>query len=446
MRYRPFRGNWFPRSLFRKWRNLHLVTDVIVCIVDHFEPTRRNGEEAAAASVRDWCTDYAQQVNGIYDSHGRLPQHTWFYRAEYPNLGCIKELSRYCYDGYGELEFHLHHGHDNHDSFSKKLADGLEFFNSYGAMLTAEDTPQQRFAYIAGNWSLDNGSGDPSKSGCNTEISALRDAGCYCDFTFPAIGSKAQPRMSNSIYYATDTPSPKSYDLGTAVEVGKDPSGDLMIFQGPCGFNHRTVWFEDAAVESYSPISRERLNAWASPHVHVQGRPEWLFIKLHCHGMQSKELWCKPQVRQMFEWMKEEWHTDNRRLHFVNAREAYNIAKAAEAGKQGDPADYVNFEIAQPANRLIHCQSPWQLLQFSNTQLKLSLDSGPATTLMAGNLVLQFHDHSPRPRMVEMQLSHNEVVTIRVDSRAGALHTHDGTYQHLEPGVIHTIDTPTTWK
>jgi hypothetical protein len=38
------------------------------------------------------------------------------------------------------------------------------------------------------------------------------------------------------------------------------------------------------------------------------------------------------------------------RLHYVTAREAYNIVKAAEAGKTGDPANYRDFEIAPYQN------------------------------------------------------------------------------------------------
>ena len=351
------------------------ATDIMVCVVDHFEPTRRFGDVAAADSVKEWCHDYARQVAEIHDSNGRIPQHTWFYRAEYPNVGCIRELSRCCFDGFGEVEFHLHHGHDTHQSFSQKLHDGLDFFNQHGAMLTLEPKPRRRFAYVAGNWSLDNGSGDDSKSGCNTELTALADAGCFCDFTFPAIGSRAQPKKTNAIYYATDSPAPKSYNQGVPVTVGKSPAGDLMIFQGPCGFNRETFWFEDAAVESYAPPSRSRLNAWAASKIHVEGRPEWVFIKLHCHGMQSKDLWCGPRIRQMFEWMGEMWGAAPCRLHFVNAREAYNIAKAAEAGESGNPRDYLNYEIPKPANRLICCTSPWKVVRYTESEMRITVES-----------------------------------------------------------------------
>ena len=35
-------------------------------------------------------------------------------------------------------------------------------------------------------------------------------------------------------------------------------------------------------------------------------------------------------------------------LHYVTAREMYNIAKAAEAGMTGDPGAYRDFELARP--------------------------------------------------------------------------------------------------
>jgi hypothetical protein len=81
------------------------------------------------------------------------------------------------------------------------LRAGLDWFNRFGALRTAEAQPQQRYAYLAGNSALDNGAGDDALSGCDTELSALRDTGCYADFTFPALGSLAQPRLTNCIYY-----------------------------------------------------------------------------------------------------------------------------------------------------------------------------------------------------------------------------------------------------
>jgi hypothetical protein len=63
----------------------------------------------------------------------------------------------------------------------------------------------------------------------------------------------------------------------------------------------------------------------------------------------------------------------------VTAREAYNIVKAAEAGKSGDPNDFRDFEIAPPANRLIRCDVPWRLLSYSPQRVLVEiLESKPA--------------------------------------------------------------------
>jgi hypothetical protein len=39
------------------------------------------------------------------------------------------------------------------------------------------------------------------------------------------------------------------------------------------------------------------------------------------------------------------------KLHYVSAREMYNIAKAAEAGLQGDPGQYRDHVVPRPAYR-----------------------------------------------------------------------------------------------
>lgn len=36
-------------------------------------------------------------------------------------------------------------------------------------------------------------------------------------------------------------------------------------------------------------------------------------------------------------------------LHYVNARELYNIVKAAEHGRTGNPADYRDYLLPRPA-------------------------------------------------------------------------------------------------
>jgi hypothetical protein len=348
--------------------------EIIVTVVDHFEPTGRYGPEAAVESVASWCAANEAIAGRHRDADGRAPQHTWFHRTEYANTDCVLALSDSVFRGFGEVEFHLHHGHDTHESFCAKLRDGLDLLNAAGAAITAERRPRRRFAYIAGDWSLDNGSFNDERSGCNTELTALRDAGCYADFTFPALGNRAQPRKANTLYYATDDPGPKSYDRGGAeVAVGRPASGDLLIFQGPLIVDWEHGRFEDSAVESFAPPCPSRLGAWLDANIHVAGRPEWIFVKLHTHGMQSRETFLGPGLDALFGAMVEHWNRPPFRLHFANAREAYNILKAAEAGHMDDPNDYRDFEVPPPANRLVRCDAPWRLLALAADRVALEV-------------------------------------------------------------------------
>lgn len=48
----------------------------------------------------------------------------------------------------------------------------------------------------------------------------------------------------------------------------------------------------------------------------------------------------------------EKAYNDGKRyiLHYVTSREVYNIVKAAEAGRTGDPNDYRDFLLPPPAS------------------------------------------------------------------------------------------------
>jgi hypothetical protein len=394
-RWQALRGGWLPRYLLRHrpfdHRSLPPGTpvDVLVIMTDHFEPSDRDGPDAATEAVASWCTRYERLVRDYRDSDGRTPQHTWFYRAEYPNPGCLAALAAAAFRGLGEVEFHLHHGFDTHASFAAKLRTGLDFFNGFGAMLTAEARPRPRFAYVAGNWALDNGAGDDAVSGCNTELLALHEAGCYADFTFPALGSRAQPRKVNALYYATDGPEPKSYDNGTDLACGGRPEGHLLIFQGPLVVDWQAGRFEDGALEPWMPASPDRLGAWLRAHVHVRGRPEWVFVKLHTHGMQSRDHFLGPAVEGLLRAMTERWTRDGYRLHFVTAREAYNIARAAEAGHAGDPNKYRDFDVPPPANRRLWCSAPWRLLGWEPGHVGLEVHGGGTIQIRFAGLPLR---------------------------------------------------------
>ena len=82
--------------------------------------------------------------------------------------------------------------------------------------------------------------------------------------------------------------------------------------------------------------------------IHVAGRPEWIFVKVHTHGTQERDTdtLLGASMRRAFEYLGTRYN-DGRdwKLHYVSAREMYNIVKAAEAGLDGDPGLYRDHVI-----------------------------------------------------------------------------------------------------
>src|SRR5579871_6725521 len=129
LRWHGLRGGWLPGYLRQKRFDRRDVPpgaaiDVLVLVADHYEPARRHGDEAAVESVRSWCAAYEKLAGPHRDADGRPPQHTWFYRYDYPNPGCLRALADCAFRGFGEVEFHLHHGHDSHEDMAATLAEG----------------------------------------------------------------------------------------------------------------------------------------------------------------------------------------------------------------------------------------------------------------------------------------------------------------------------------
>ena len=146
------------------------------------------------------------------------------------------------------------------------------------------------------------------------------------------------PRLINRLYYATDDPlRPKSYDTGTQMRLGAPAVGDLLIFEGPSVVRWRGVrpTYDHGDVTMRDRPTPERVDGWIRAGIHVQGRPEWVFVKVFTHGAVARD-----HEAVLGAW-RDALHDDLERryndgtahvLHYVTAREAYNIAKAAEAG------------------------------------------------------------------------------------------------------------------
>lgn len=335
---------------------------VVFCIADHFEP-RWGGvdRETGVARVVRWIERYERAAPAFSDSDGRHPRHSYFFPLEQYDGECFDLLRRHCRKGFGEVEFHLHHQNDTADNLQRTLERYKGIFSGDG-FLGRDGGGNVRYGFVHGNWALDNASPDGSWCGVNDELSVLHNTGCYADFTLPSAPSPTQTVTINSIYYAVDDPSrPKSHDRGIAVEVGGRPPARgkyLMIVQGALGLDWKwRRWglvprIENSDISAGHPPMRHRCALWLRASVVVKGRPEWTFIKVHTHGCTDENfrMFFENEGFARLHGALLDMRPDGGRseLHYVTAREMYNIVKAAEAGETGNPSHYRDYEITPP--------------------------------------------------------------------------------------------------
>lgn len=356
---------WVFCYLRRAWqmrgeptRNSHGLAHVMFLFTDHFEPLAAGAsDEIGRQRVQRWVDEYPKLAAKYLDADGCHPKHSFFYPEEEYRPEFLDMLGAVCRAGFGEVEVHLHHDNDTAAGLSDKLNRFTTTLHDRHGMLPALDG-KPCFAFIHGNWALDNSRSDGRWCGVNNEIKVLADCGCYADFTLPCAPIDAQTSTVNAIYYATDNPHrPKSHDKGVEVEAGRAASGDLMIFQGPLALNwqHRRLglWprIENSDIEPHDVPVGERVRLWLQQWIHVKGRPEWVFIKVHTHGaIEGNANWIfGGECERLFTALQHMCNEESQfALHYVTAREAYNIVKAAEAGHTGNPGQYRDFLLPRP--------------------------------------------------------------------------------------------------
>jgi hypothetical protein len=332
------------------------------CFVDHFEPfdLRRPMEENDRV-MRAWSERYPALCAKHADSRGVPPQHTWFYPGEgyYPRY--IEALSRLVERGLGEIELHLHHGNDTEESLRRQIEAAKANFARHGALVTASQNPRSAYAFIHGNSALCNSRHSSAWCGVNDELRVLQETGCFADFSFPTYPSESQPRKINCAYYATSSPHrPRGYDIGEDVQVGSRGNGHLMLIQGPLALNWRHRKYgvvprvENGDITRDNPPTSVRLRLWLERGIRIKGRPNWGFVKVSCHGAQTRDLETllgEPADRMYSELEALFRDRPGWQLHYVTAREMYNIVKGAEAGETGNPDLYRDYVIPPYQNR-----------------------------------------------------------------------------------------------
>jgi hypothetical protein len=341
---------WLPEYWATRHRRRDPSPDqdvhLILCIADHYEPKLGNASSAQAqARVDRWVEEYPRLFDQFRDSDGQPPRHTFFYPAEEYEARYLDQLSTLCRKGFGEVEVHLHHDNDTSENLRQTLLHFKQTLHQqHGLLSTRKETEEVGYAFIHGNWALDNSRPDGRLCGVNNELDILCGTGCFADMTFPSAPSPTQTSTINSIYYAVDDPQqPKSHDRGVAVGLGSRLSNSLLMVQGPLllDWSRRRYGIpriENACLQGNQAPSPTRLALWLRSCIQVPQRPDWYFVKLHTHGADEKNMpvLLGPSMQAFHQHLRDRAQANTRfHYHYVTAREMVNLIHAAESNWTG---------------------------------------------------------------------------------------------------------------
>jgi hypothetical protein len=329
---------------------------LLFALCDHYEPLWGRADEArGAARVRAWQEGYPRLVDRYRDADGFRPRHSFFFPGEQYRPHSLDALADLARKGLGEVEVHLHHDGDTAATLEPQLLEALRKYAEHGHLARDADG-RLRYAFIHGNWALANARSDGRWCGVDDELPVLFKTGCFADFTFPSAPDQCQPNVVNRIYWPTgDLSSKRCYESGEPARVGHVKGDRILLVQGPLALSRRPdrlgIRIESAEVRANDPATPKRARTWLEQAIHVEGRPEWVFVKLHTHGAPEAEAASLlGKGGDALHRILTTQYNDGKKwkLHYVTAREMYNVAMAAMAGRSGDPNDYRDHVLAPP--------------------------------------------------------------------------------------------------
>jgi hypothetical protein len=359
---------------------------LIITVANHFEPAwSENGFldlETQKKRLDEWC-ELARRTGELVRDHDNRPfLHTNFYPAEQYHRPLLQRLSELQAEGLGEVEVHLHHGLNGPDT-PESLRTALETFrdtlaHEHRCLSRFESSSNPMYAFVHGNLALANSAGG-RYCGVDSEMQILADTGCYADLTLPSAPEQSQVPMVNAIYEC-GRPLDERVPHRSGPDLRRSHQPKLpLIITGPLVFNwsrrlhHLPVpRLDDGALTANYSLDIERLNRWANANISVRGRPDWVFIKLYCHGFFSgdQDVVIGEQVRRFWwEALDHAEQTGRFKIHFTTAREAFNIAMAAVDGCEGTPGLYRDYKLKQIMNTQYRPTPNDPVLQSSDTWL-----------------------------------------------------------------------------
>jgi hypothetical protein len=329
---------------------------LLVAVCDHHEPLWRDANDAHGRErMRAWHEGYPRLAKHYRDADGRHPRHSFFFPGEQYRPEFLESLADLARGGFGEVEVHLHHDNDTAATLEPQLLETLANFARHGH-LSRDPDGRLRYGFIHGNWALANARRDGRRCGVDDELPLLFRTGCYADFTFPCAPDECQPNLINQIYWPVgDLAAKRCYESGERARVGKVMKDRVLLIQGALSMARRpgrlAVRIENSDLRSNDPPSAARARTWVSQEIHVEGRPDWIFVKLHTHGAPDREAASLlGEGGHALHRTLATQYNDGRRwiLHYVTAREMFNIAIAAMDGASGNPFDFRDHVLPPP--------------------------------------------------------------------------------------------------
>jgi hypothetical protein len=172
-----FKGleKWLPGYLFSRKVGPPAsgVTDIMLCICDHFEPFHAATRDEALARMALWKREWPRLVNEFRDSDGVGPRHTFFYPIEQYDREILDLLAEICRMTGAEVEIHLHHDRDTAENLRKTLELGKARLREHG-LLSVDEMGSVRYGFVHGDWALDNSHPQGRHCGVINELSVLQ--------------------------------------------------------------------------------------------------------------------------------------------------------------------------------------------------------------------------------------------------------------------------------
>jgi hypothetical protein len=372
-RYPFWRANEFLQRLTDRHQG---PRHLIFLVANHYEPAWNEAGSDLTWSqqcvrVEEWSRMARRIGQSVVDVDGTSFRHTNFFPAEQYHPDLLERLASLQDEGLGDVEIHLHHGVDKPDSaenLRQVLIDFRDVLAEEHKLLSREsEHGMPMYAFVHGNLALANSAGGRC-CGVDSEMQILAETGCYADYTLPAAPNQPQVPRINAIY---ECGSPLNEAIphrsGPTLKVGSKPQLPI-VFTGPLVFNWRRrkmgVPFpriEDGVLAGNYSMDIERLHRWSNARIHVSGKPEWVFVKLYSHGFFTDDqdnMIGEAAIRFWEKVLELSARTQEFKVHFATAREAFNMVMAAADNCSGEPGEFRDYNLLAIMNSSISRPEP----------------------------------------------------------------------------------------